>query len=844
MIHWLHKKFLPLILTLIFSVVGFGAFVNVASADIISDLSYILPLDAKYLPGSGRVAEIPSPPTLTASQAQTILVNIKNDGLVQSSFRRILNAVIALDIAQSNYDKNILGCPPDPNNLTGACPEAEPLRLAKDDLATAVAEIESALALARDRQDLTIQSFQAQNAVTEALNTGTKRITDTAQERQTSLSEQGQADTAGTAPVEFTPEYINAARQAQKNASAWNTDDTIALKMQQDCSVLKGVLMPCFAEAVYKIIYKPTAYALMGAGYIFDEILTLSIEGAMVAPPFIDSTWKVVRDFSNMLFIFILLYTGVQTILGFKGWEKTVRNVIIIALLINFSLFFTKVVIDAGNVLAVGVKSAISTTSVSEGLAASFQPQQFLSAATKGPDTSGGDAIIVFLVAAVVSGFAAYIFFKAALMFMGRLIAFWGLMIISPFAFISIAMPKGNIFNDWLDMLLKQSFVAPIFLFFVYIIMKVISGGTGILSGLPKTGDWFKDLLGPVIVATLLIIALKQALKIATDMSGKVGGFVAGMAGQAMGVAGGAAFGVATGGAAMLARQTIGRGGAALGEGLGNKLVSSDNALGRWAGRQSLAFADKAKTSSFDVRQADGLIGKNINKGLNKGLGAFGVDTKKGMGAMGPKSGKGGYAEGDRQRSQAKTDREHDGAERVEMSEAAKEKVTATTANVSAKKKAESDLEKEVDTLRKSGRYEPRLADLSKVLEVAKKERAEAEKAAAEASKEMTEAEASVESENLRRREQYAKDTIITSPSTWLSSKKSRTERAQRIRGGRSAEERAKAKERATGAGKKKEDKAKNLKSLAEKKKKAEEEGNTAVVEHYEKEIKKAEEGD
>jgi len=101
------------------------------------------------------------------------------------------------------------------------------------------------------------------------------------------------------------------------------------------------------------------------------------------------------------------------------------------------------------------------------------------------------------------------------------------------------------------------------------------------------------------------------------------------------------------------------------------------------------------------------------------------------------------------------------------------------------------------------------------------------------------EVESKVTAENERRRSQYAKDT-----SSWFSGKKAREERAQRIRGGRTQDERAKARERKTGAEKKKEDKAKTLKTLAEKKKKAEDEGNTAVVEHYEKEIEKAEKGD
>ncbi|MFZ2832101.1 MAG: hypothetical protein WAZ40_03020, partial [Minisyncoccia bacterium] len=161
--------------------------------------------------------------------------------------------------------------------------------------------------------------------------------------------------------------------------------------------------------------------------------------------------------------------------------------------LINFSLFFTKVVIDAGNILAVGVyegMGVVKTTdavtnmvperNLSESLVGNFKPQKFLK---KAGEVSGTQATVVFIVAALVNGFAAYVMFMAALLFVGRLLAFWFLMIISPFAFISIALPKGNIFSDWSDTLINQAFVAPVFLFLLYLLMKMLSASGGILQG-------------------------------------------------------------------------------------------------------------------------------------------------------------------------------------------------------------------------------------------------------------------------------------------------------------------------------------------------------------------------
>src|SRR6185312_266176 len=59
----------------------------------------------------------------------------------------------------------------------------------------------------------------------------------------------------------------------------------------------------------------------------------------------INTTWTAVRDLVNMSFIFFLLYTAIMTIFGKGDYKKTVVNMVIAAILINFSLFFTKIII-------------------------------------------------------------------------------------------------------------------------------------------------------------------------------------------------------------------------------------------------------------------------------------------------------------------------------------------------------------------------------------------------------------------------------------------------------------------------------------------------------------------
>ncbi|MGB2580586.1 MAG: hypothetical protein WBC83_02730, partial [Minisyncoccia bacterium] len=337
------------------------------------------------------------------------------------------------------------------------------------------------------------------------------------------------------------------------------TQDTIlkGLKCGVNNPITDHTLTDCVPVFIYYVVYIPASWMLIGGAYVFDTMLMLSIDSKFVQQDFIDTSWKVVRDFSNMAFIFVLLYTGISTMLGTPGWARTVRNVIIIALLINFSLFFTKVIIDAGNILAVGIyeamgqpktandahvvagKSSLEERDLSFRLAEKFEPQSFIRTTEVIPAM---EATVVFIISAIVSVFAGYVFFKAALLFIGRLLAFWLLMIISPFAFISITFPKGNKFQGWLDMLVSQAFVAPVFLFLVYLIIQVIN--SGVLNGLIKDpvdaslkSFTFDKVLMPVIVATLIIMALKFALEFSEKMAGDLGKLGASMAGAVMGVA-------------------------------------------------------------------------------------------------------------------------------------------------------------------------------------------------------------------------------------------------------------------------------------------------------------------
>ena len=267
-----------------------------------------------------------------------------------------------------------------------------------------------------------------------------------------------------------------------------------------DCTIWNGAdgIMDCIAMIGYGMFYVPTSWVLIAAGGVFDALLAFSLSPTLLNQGYVKTTWGAIRDMANLVFILILLWIALATILNIGGIQlkQAVANVIIIALLINFSYFFTRVIIDASNVVAFEFYSAaaagtsrgnhvknVTEYRVSEAITNGIAPQKLLSKQVfdewkKKSDSGNGILFFIFLLGGIINLFAAYVLFYAGFLMLGRVIAFVFLIIASPLAFIAYALPKGGSFtSSWWNQLLNQAMVAPVFLFFLYIIIK-LAGAT------------------------------------------------------------------------------------------------------------------------------------------------------------------------------------------------------------------------------------------------------------------------------------------------------------------------------------------------------------------------------
>ncbi len=317
----------------------------------------------------------------------------------------------------------------------------------------------------------------------------------------------------------------------------------------------------CAALAGFYMFFVPSTWLLIAATTIFDTMLVFSLSNDMLDQQFITTAWEAVRNVANMAFIFVLLYIAIATILNLGNYKKLLVNLVIVALVINFSAFFTKIIIDTSNIFALAFYNAIDAPplensqdrlkdvgisnkqSISTVFIQGFDLQNiageeaFKQWRTEGENVSM--LFFVFLAAGIVTIAASFVLFSVGFLFLGRMVAFWFLIIASPIAFVALILPGArDLFQKWWSALIGQALVAPVFLFFMYVIAMIISSGFLGNTFQGQGADLMDTVINIIVVFLVLLITLIMALNVTKKLSGQAGALASKFAGH--GVAGAA----------------------------------------------------------------------------------------------------------------------------------------------------------------------------------------------------------------------------------------------------------------------------------------------------------------
>lgn len=206
------------------------------------------------------------------------------------------------------------------------------------------------------------------------------------------------------------------------------------------------------------------------------------------------SLWKFIRDFFNLFFIFLLLFSAFATVFQVEqfGLKKNFFKIILAAIAINFSFPLTRIIIDLGNVpmyfFADGIKSGTGAGNSLLDVPQAFFKSSGITDLVFLPNQPIPDMNTAQLLAAVIFTFIFTITLVAlAFLFVLRLLKLIIILIFSPVGIAASLVPGLKKFgNTWWSELWKTVLFGPAAMLMIVIALRFTLEirGSSLASGL------------------------------------------------------------------------------------------------------------------------------------------------------------------------------------------------------------------------------------------------------------------------------------------------------------------------------------------------------------------------
>lgn len=311
------------------------------------------------------------------------------------------------------------------------------------------------------------------------------------------------------------------------------TQDVSSSKNGSSGAGMFGNVILIAINAFLYAVFKFMGIILLIAGNLFDWAVNARNFKEVMGMNSIQQGWIIFRDFLNIFFILILLFSAFCTI--FQVSKYHIKNIlltlVIMALLVNFSFPVSRAVIDAGNIPMYHFLTAIgggeSNASISKNI--------FNSANTKGINEPSGLMDVIFpsttkiegdsnqtlqLIAAIAFTFLfAITLLVMAVLLILRLLVLALLVMASPVGFVGAIFPGFSQYSEkWWSQLFKQSFFGTIMAFMLYISLSIMkesqAGITASMAASAGAGDksGFSTLIVAGVTMSIPIVLLWIAM--------------------------------------------------------------------------------------------------------------------------------------------------------------------------------------------------------------------------------------------------------------------------------------------------------------------------------------------
>lgn len=230
-----------------------------------------------------------------------------------------------------------------------------------------------------------------------------------------------------------------------------------------------------------------------GLGYIFmlvtQVMLYVGSFNTFLDQPAVKAGWVITRDICNNFFIVFMMIMAIGSILQIQtyAWRAMLPKIILSAVLINFSMMFTGILIDLSQVIMLTFAAPLATTKAYSIILGAFglpDAQKFSSAmaaisgdGSKAPAGLGwGDIIAALMFAILVTIVALCVTIAITCVLVYRIVMLWFLVILSPLWIFGKAFDKlGQVTSQWMSMFSNLFIVGPAMMFFIYLSFLTMS---------------------------------------------------------------------------------------------------------------------------------------------------------------------------------------------------------------------------------------------------------------------------------------------------------------------------------------------------------------------------------
>jgi hypothetical protein len=313
------------------------------------------------------------------------------------------------------------------------------------------------------------------------------------------------------------------------NPLSWGTDFA---KGAFNAFVAVALMIPLFLSA----------FLADFGGILLKWSLSLATQGVSYTnSPAVQIGWPIVRDLSNMIIVLGFVVIGIATSLRIETYKATklLAPLIISALLVNFSLLLCGILIDGTNILMNFFFSSIGDPTV-------FAANTAKTIGVLGQTfTSDWTVFGIELLSMMVFNFIAFfIYILYIFLLLGRIIALWMLVILSPLAFVCYVFPvTKNVWNEWWKNFWQWCIIGVPAGLFYYIAARMINSMATTLQPSISTDNVFTDasviklLTGSVsllLPALFLVVGFLVSLKFSAMGASAILGFANKYKGAAM----------------------------------------------------------------------------------------------------------------------------------------------------------------------------------------------------------------------------------------------------------------------------------------------------------------------